>query len=76
MFVLIAQDVRDVTVQLQKLFVLKDRKTSLKVIFICFVIFVVLSQDNLYRMLAVEDRVAPVEPRPIRLHDVVKGARS
>ena len=76
MFVLIAQDVRDVTVKLQKILVPKDRKTSLKVIFICFVLFVVLSQTDLYRMLAVEDRGAPVEPRPINLKDVVKDGRS
>ena len=76
MFVPIAQDVRDVTVQLQKLLVPKDRKTILKVIFICFVVIAVLSQDYLYRMLAVEDRGAPVEPRPINLKDVVKDGRS
>ena len=35
-FVLIAQDVRDVTVQLQKILVPKDRKTWLTAIFICF----------------------------------------
>ena len=76
MFVLIAQDMRNVTVQLQKLLVPTDKKTILKTIFICFVVFLILSQDNLYKMLAVQDRVAPVEPRPIKPQDVAKGVQS
>ena len=57
-FVLIAQDVRDVTVQLQKILVPKDRTALLKVIFIGFIVFVAFSQEFHYKVIAFQNHYA------------------
>ena len=57
-FVLIAQDVRDVTVQLQKILVPKDRTALLKIIFIGFIVFVAFSQEFIYKIKAFQDHYA------------------
>ena len=57
-FVLIAQDVRDVTVHLQKIMVPAEKKTLWKAIFLCFVAYVLFSEDIFYELLASKDRFA------------------